>query len=514
MVNRRLVAVLMAVAVLAACSAKIVVVPIPSDSTLPADGVIYALPNTVVRVNVKVNQTEYRGAPYAKFAAIFAPGGTRACEDPACTKEKEKKFSLQEGATFETRGEPDPNNVFLVKFTSGGVIDQSLSMTWNETGLVSAATAEVTNRTSDIVISSIKLVAGLATRAFFGATGKNALGNDICQIEASLTDEAVLPILYKAKLESAPRLVENYCRISKEDRDKLIARTDPAKVADLKLLEDARTAHDEHVFPVIDRINKITRVETGQNVFDPAIILARLEAEIANRLTRLYLGTKTDKTWDGQLDTRPTGKQMSLAILRIHPTKGICTTTDAELAPLAKPIPDKWISVSCDGSNDVTLQLRYYPDANKQLFTKLTAVNQGDRSFRYRIPAQVRAELTYSTKPHGAGVFSVAQLGQVISLPANLHSKKLSFDLGFIEATGALKTFKLGTSGGLEAGTIDALGGVTKDVLDARKKAHDAAALKEDELTILTREAALIKLRHEICEIQKKYGLTCTVQPQ
>ena len=82
--------------------------------------------------------------------------------------------------------------------------------------------------------------------------------------------------------------------------------------------------------------------------------------------------------------------------------------------------------------------------------------------------------------------------------------------MAFIEATGGLKTFKLGTAGGLDASTIDALAGVGGTLLDAR----NAARKQNDELTVLTREFQLLKLRDDICTIQKKYGLPCTVQPE
>jgi hypothetical protein len=57
-------------------------------------------------------------------------------------------------------------------------------------------------------------------------------------------------------------------------------------------------------------------------------------------------------------------------------------------------------------------------------------------------------------------------------------------------------------------------------VIDARNKqrAEDEKAAKAeeaaaDELTLITRQHNLLKLKHEICEIQKKYGLACTVEP-
>ena len=47
-------------------------------------------------------------------------------------------------------------------------------------------------------------------------------------------------------------------------------------------------------------------------------------------------------------------------------------------------------------------------------------------------------------------------------------------------------------------------------IVDARNTAQKNA----DELSTLTKEDQLLKLRDDICTIQKKYGLPCTVAPQ
>jgi hypothetical protein len=110
-----------------------------------------------------------------------------------------------------------------------------------------------------------------------------------------------------------------------------------------------------------------------------------------------------------------------------------------------------------------------------------TVVPTDDRSFRYRIPAQMTAEIRSTDKSsYGKAVMGIAQYGSVASLPAKRNSKTLSYDLGLVEATGALKSFKLGSTGGLDSATIDALTGVSNDVLDARTKARTAAKAQRD----------------------------------
>jgi hypothetical protein len=486
---------------LAGC-AKVVVVKIPADAPAQAEGVIYALPNTVVRVKLKVNRTEYGPARYAAYAAIFSPDSKPVCKEKTCSTEKENAFSVQQGATFTTYGEPDPDNVFLVKFVGGGAIDQTVSMTWNEQGLASAASSSVTNRTGDVVLSGLKLAAGLGTKAFLGASKVDQNGGLIppCEADASKTDDFVIPILIQNGATAAAQLVSNYCDIKKTDRDLL-----PQEAT---LLADATKDYVNRVLPLTNARIKIL-TGTSQSM-DPVNVLAKIETEITTQLSALYLGTKKDTTWDGALDVRTLNAGAPIAVLRVDGAKGICLVS-SELPPEVKPIPTEFLlpAANCNIASPVGLTLNYYPDSSRQLFTKIKEVTTGDRSFRYRIPAQVKAAFSDDKKTYGAGVFSVAQLGTVISLPANRHSKMLSYDLGFIEATGGLKTFKLGTTGGLDAATIDALSGVGGTIIDARNTAQKNA----DELSTLTKEDQLLKLRDDICTIQKKYGLPCTVAP-
>lgn len=479
------------------CDSKIVVDPVPPGSSVPANGVIYALPNTVVRIQLKIDRVERTGARFAIYSAIFAPSGKPICKDEQCTAEHKITYELQDGATFATYGEPDPQNVFLVRFVGKGAIDQNLSMTWNEAGLLSATSSTVTNRTGDVVLSALKLAAGLGTKAAFGG-GDNAVAPTCKNDPSAITDSWVIPILRK-DLSIAPTLEANYCAIDKTVRDSM-----PNTAT---LLDEAVDAYLNHVKPLTKARTEILSGESDSG--EPAALLSHIESEINDQLTLLYLGTKKTLTWDGALDVRVIHETTPLTVLRIDPATGICVTPNAEIPPATKAIPAKFnqlVGGSCTSATAVNLTLKYYPASTNQLFTKIQDVATGDRSFRYRVAAQVQGTLADANTVYGSGVFSVAQLGKVISLPASRHSKTLTYELAFIESTGALKTFKLGTVGMLDTATIDALSGVGGTLLDARKKT--------DELNTLTQQYQLLKLKDDICTIQKKYNLPCTVEPK
>jgi hypothetical protein len=246
--------------------------------------------------------------------------------------------------------------------------------------------------------------------------------------------------------------------------------------------------------------------------------LSKLDTELDAAMTRYFIGKTETKTWVGVIDTRSvtasSALPMSIALLKFDARKGICLQESASLPPDAKPIPNEFQASAADCSSaakTINLTVAYYPAEDKQLFTKIKDDATGPRGFRYRIPAQLSATLGDGSSggTTAAAILSVAQLGTVISLPAQRHSKSLTYELGFVEATGALKTFKLGTTGGFDSSTVDAFNGAAGTVLDARNAAHKS----EQDLAVLTQQDQLLKLRDDICTIQKKYGIKCTVAP-
>lgn len=555
------IATLLFVAILArGCDSKIVVDHVDSGKSVPANGVIYSLPNTVAKLQVKVDKARATGAQYSPFAPIFAPDGDAVCKYEtideatytACIGGQDS-YSLQQGAIISTFGEPDPTQVFLVRFVGNGRIDQSLSLTWNETGLLSSASSQVTNRTSDILLAGLKAVTGLGIKLALGAAKVTDDNKSACDSGPTEQDKWILPVLATTGNGGAPTLIQNYCSMKMSERRKFpqsgntTAFTIKDGAAVVKtvsfkdLLQEAVNAYTNDVANLVKA--RLTILSDNGQSSTPAALLAPIEAEISKRLTDLYLGTKKTFTWEGVLNLRNLpqiqcaigdaqagcvdlnnpNKGLLVDVINIDESKGICLKT--ELSPESKPIPKSGPSTfqilngaACDNATAIKMRLNFFPVSDSQLFTRITSVPGSEQSFRYRVPAQVQGVICTTThsggatvcddskKTYGSGVFSVAQLGKIIALPVTRHSKSLSYELGFIESTGALKSFKLNSTGGVDPATIDALSGVAGSIIEARQKG--------DEINKLTRLQQLLKLQDDICTIQKKYGLECTVQPQ
>ena len=538
----KFVAVVIAAAMLPGC-AKIVVVhvPVPKTEKVSTDaksgddtmnkgaanktnmeGLFYALPKTVVRVGVKVDHSVATPAPYMKFAAIFAPEGQPVCEVETCKKEGNHYYELQQGASFATFGEPDPQQVYMVKFSEPvtSVFDQTVSMTWTESGLLSAASASVTNRTADIAFAGIKMLTGLGTKLSglplkIPITRKDEAEKKSCP-DLAENDHWIIDILSEPKEESNT-LIANYCAMEAKDRKEKFK-----KATDKDLLEKAMEAYKKVAELTKARMNLLTGESKSMA---PAELVGRLETLIGQLLTALYLGSKKTDTWDGSLNIGKLPNEDAIRekipILHLDPKEGVCIGQGAELATDSKPFPEMFNILKdskCESASPLHMVISFYPERDKQLFQvvkqNIAELSPTDeRSFRYRISAQVKAELIYVNKPYGVGVFSVAQLGTVVSLPANHFSKTLSYDLTFIEATGGLKSFKLGTTGMLDIATIESLNQAGGTIIDARNEARKAEETSKDEVTTLTRQNTLMKMKDENCEILKKYGQICTELP-
>jgi hypothetical protein len=530
---------LVAAAITAASCAQIIVTPVKAPTkdaqgvispatTTSSDGIIYALPKTVVRVQFKMDQIKRTGAPYARFSAIFIPAGERVCADAQCTDDEKLEFKLQDGMIFSTIGEPDPARVYLVKFTGGGTIDHKMTMAWNDDGLISGTAATVTNRSADVAMSGVKLLSSLYAKGTFGAA--SIVGPpkvQECEQTPSDIDHWVIPVIRTNApgANESTELLANYCAMKVEDRKKLGS----GSASDQDLLAKATALFVDKIVPLkLSRASALTNPQTLQ----PGELIDRIDGEITQLFTEFYLGKEATKTWDGTLEARWIGQRVTnqttkkedyrkvASLLKFDKKKGICLVDDATLPIGAKPIP-KGFSVDANGEcavgAAVLLHWKHWPKEEDQLASMIVDDNEGNRSFRYRMPAQVEIWVENAAKEKlGAATLRIAQLGPVLSLPGGRKLKSINYDLTFIESTGALKVFKLDSTGGFDAGTVDSLSTAAGSIQDAdnaraakRKAAQDAQDLAQDELTILTREAALLKLRDDICTLRKKSGQTC-----
>lgn len=490
---------LLVLALLPTACARIVVVPVTPNSLAKGTGVFYALPKTVIRIQMKVDKSTSNPAPYQKFAPIFVPGAAVACKDCLDGK-KQETYSVQKNATLGVFGVPDPEHIYLVQFAGGGAIDQTIAMSWNEAGLASNAASSVTNKTIDVALAGAKAATGLAMKASGYGFTREVVKSERrrCPVGTKNDDWAIPVLMHESLGTQGALLVENWCDIDVKDREKF-------QPSDEEVLRRARDAYATRLRDLVDSHAKLLRGQTQS--FEPLALASRLEVQIEQHLRSLFLGRKETITWELVLNVTPKEPGVT-PVFNFDARKGVCPM-DSLLAPesAAKPReiarPD---DAACQTA--VNLSIAYHPRASEQLFhaaKNYAPQVTGTASFRYVIPAQVSARLTSGETVHASALLTVAQLGHVAALPARRNSKGLSYELAFIEATGGLKSFKLAATGGIDAGAIDTASTLAGSALDARTREE----AKGDELVLLKREADILEQKKKICEAQKALGETC-----
>ena len=127
-----------------------------ADKVHAERGIYYALPRTVITVELPIIQTTYTAGRYAQFSEEML--GMKA--------ESENNVSYKLGTpVLGTRTESDPNEVFLVKIAGNPLETRTLMLELSEDGRLASAQSDVENKMVDFVISTIKTTASIAAKA-------------------------------------------------------------------------------------------------------------------------------------------------------------------------------------------------------------------------------------------------------------------------------------------------------------------------------------------------------------
>jgi hypothetical protein len=154
-VRKPLLVYLLIVAVLlsTACESEVLVTKV--DPTKPGtqrtNGVLFSLPRTVVIAEIPLTKTSLSPGNFARWTPFFYPELTT---DDFVTEEK---TTFKIGApTFTTRGQTDPNQVYIAHIKAKLFETKTLLLEMSEDGIVARAEATSKDDTIDIITSSIK----------------------------------------------------------------------------------------------------------------------------------------------------------------------------------------------------------------------------------------------------------------------------------------------------------------------------------------------------------------------
>lgn len=524
------------------------------------NGVFYALPRTIVKVDVPIVKTEIKDAFYKQYAPCFFP------------KEKvldtATEFEIDAAnIKFEKLSVADPEHVYLIK-TQGGMWEtRNLEMSLTESGVFVKGVAESENQSLDLLTSTIKDVVGIASKAVVGPAHlsggikskqiqtfreKLTPAQDKCYMEkvdeldaaeADLgLDKESLQTALKVQLsDNLQQLFEDEKRKKEADSRKHLATLVIGAPAHANLqqrltrLENARqqVTEFEQAKAVYDRIVELEEKRDtllGGSGFGTPLsnetftkMLGELDATIKAYKAKYFLGTKkqTPTVIAFRMDPTSIAAPNTKNLFQFSTTDGVCLPLTASnqgvrvdpdfasAAACAGPQPVRLIVTAGDnGEGDVG------PVANTMSGAiGAAALDQsGKRGFYYRVPGRGVASLVVSSMPQlelARETMSIAQFGKTVSLPASTGGRRTKYTIELFEASGGLKNFIMGSDALVKQSNVKDLTDSASTIVEAtgeRKEARRKANLPPDELNELERKRKILEEKKKIQDLEKALG--------
>lgn len=221
-----------------ACGGETLVTKVNTSNpgTQRGDGVLFSLPKTVVVAEVPLTKIASSPGSFAAWTEFFYPEMTA---DDFVTEQK-TVFKVG-AATFNTRGQTDPEQVYIAHIKSKLFETKTLLLEFNEDGIVARTEASSKDDTIDIVTSGIKTTASIVAPLLRGGGTSLPPDSDIARFEDRVA--AVREILRLEKIDCRDEMAawqtagENFSKATEKAN-----RTN--RDADIKAAEAAQRAVD------------------------------------------------------------------------------------------------------------------------------------------------------------------------------------------------------------------------------------------------------------------------------
>jgi hypothetical protein len=510
---------------------------LPPNAPAPKmNGVFYALPRTVVKVDVPVNRVEKTPGEFVEFTPCFFPN-----ENFIASPSKEFGIAADK-IKFDTTFIPDTQQVYMIKTNGGKFETKSLELALTESGVFVKASAETTNQAIDVLTSTIKSGVGLLAKAsglgILGseAESKNRLNENlrnarldcIKQLEKhKLADET------DAKLKKRDERVASRLKAAASPKPKPTPRATPTFVLDPCGEGGDDSACDEKFQKALALFQQIATLQARRtaildtatpNATVPAdtlkLMLDELDKTIKDLKQSGFLGTKDTLTWTGSFRLNPIDPaKMSVQLFSILKDEGICAILAPDQGvflsqldprftrknkPCSKPGKPVWLEMKKGEDGEGGPGGSLLSDKVKDARLKQT----GDRGLYYRVPGRAFAFIyqesakARSKDELGRAPLSIAQFGEVVSLPASAGGRKTKYTLDLYESSGGLKNFVMGSSALIEKTNVEDLTGAAETAIEAkgeRKKAKEPAS----ELDQLKQQREILEEKKKIRDLQK-----------
>lgn len=447
------------------------------------NGVFYALPRTVIKADVPVVKTVKKKGEFVQFTPCFFP-------DEEFIAANETKFGIKaDDVKFDTTFVPDSGEVYMIKTTGGMFETRNLELALTESGVFVKGSADVTNETIDLVTGSIKTGVGLLAKA--SSFGFLSPGNPDTSAQTRLTEaqqqcQTVLnvpidPANFKKAFDLYTRIVELQTKRSSILELTLAPATIPADTLKLTLTE--------------------------------------LDAAIKQLKDSGFFGTEEKLTWNASFRVNPQdppagSPYYTRPLMKLSETKGVC----AILVNQGVRVDGRFKAKECrEGVREIRMKVALGedgeggPNAGGLMADKIRAAQlkqTGDRGFYYRVPGRAIAILVQDGETEaaaevelGRAPLSIAQYGQVVSLPASTGGRKTKYTLELFESSGGLKNFVMGSSALIQQKNVTDLTDAIGTGIEAKGERNKAKA-PADELQQLERQRKILEEKKKIRDLE------------
>jgi hypothetical protein len=528
------------------------------------NGVFYALPRTVIKTDVPVVRTEKKPGEFAEFAPCFFPNDD-PIESPSKTfsiKADQVKFDTTfvpdagevymiktTGGMFETR------NLELTLTESGVFVKGTADVTNESIDIVTGT-----------VKTGVGLIAKASTAGLLGLTDELPEDvaaaafrkqRATCQETLVRKAEALRGDAAKAGVRNAAELngrAANYKKTAGELQDGPSKSPNPTSQPSPTPTPTPGTAVTpgptvssptgpcssasnadtcEKFRRALDLYKQITILQerrggaldlSSLNATVPAdslkLVLAELDAAIKGLKEGGFLGTEEKLTWNASFRVNP--KDLAAGniyyerpLMKLSKEDGVCAVLvnqGVQVDPRFKA------GGSCKAGKEVRLKTALGedgeggPDAGALMADKIKAAQfrqSGDRGFYYRVPGRAIAFLVQEGDAAGQEVelgrapLSIAQYGQVVSLPASTGGRKTKYTLELFESSGGLKNFVMGSSALVQQKNVSDLTDAVGTAIEAKGERNKAKA-PADELQQLERQRKILEEKKKIRDLENE----------
>jgi hypothetical protein len=532
----------------AGCSSKFVVKQVDPAKPFPhpMDGVVYALPRTVVHVNLPVIRVDSMPGLYGEFAQFFF---LDAYEAENVVKEKKTGFKLGSPG-FATTSEPDSTQVYYLQMAKGGSLfrDLTAKLEFDSGGALTSGSADVTNTAPEVAIATLNLVTGLLTRTALAAplggagdlAGKTEAEKAALQksadeliracskrLLASAQERKFLKAIGKADPVSA-RFTNHddqllYCQL-RAPRDRLKGDYDfIGRITTAAERQDAayRFRRAALAFRDIQSVlEKISSSISNGVAPQPSQTRAELTDLVQHQIEKFFTGSRSKSIWTGNFVVKPTGVGDSL-LMSFSKNHGVCSIDAVQTSAGVVLDPDFLVD-SCGGAGDsvepIALRLEKLDSGDMADLARrgFTPKANQERGFAYRIPSPSIMIVRRGDNEIGRDQTRIAQFGIPVRFPASLGGWSTSYDFKSDSATGSLTSLNFGSKALVQKAMVEAAGTNANTLLDAarakaeaekklKKAAEDAKSIDAD----LDLQKSRLEKQAAIIDACKKLNISC-----